>query len=309
MEVKHILSLKDISPEDIELIFTTAESFKEILSRPIKKVPTLRGKQIVLLFYEPSTRTRISFENAGKIMSADVSSIQVSTSSVVKGESLKDTVKTLEALKTDLLVVRHSVSGAAEFIAKIANFSVINAGDGMHEHPTQALLDMFTVREKKKKLKGLKIAIVGDIAHSRVARSNIWGFSKMGAEVRVCGPKTMLPKEIEKMPVKVFYDMGEAIKDVDVIMMLRLQLERQSAGLFPSVYEYSKFYGLNRTRLKLAKENVLVMHPGPINRGIEITPEVAEGISSVIEEQVTNGVVIRMAILYLLLSGREVQLQ
>jgi aspartate carbamoyltransferase catalytic subunit len=307
METKHILGLKELSPEEIELVFETADSFKEILSRPIKKVPTLRGKQIALLFYEPSTRTRISFETAAKILSADVCNINVSTSSVRKGESLKDTIKTLEALKIDLLVIRHSTSGVGEFISKVANFSVINGGDGMHEHPTQGLLDIFTVREKKRKLKGLKIAIVGDVLHSRVARSNIWGFSKMGAEVRVCGPKTMLPKEIEKMPVKVFFNMDEAIRDVDVIMMLRLQLERQSAGLFPSLYEYSKFYGLNAERLKLAKENVLVMHPGPMNRGVEITKDVAESISSVIEEQVTNGIVIRMALLYLLLSGREEQ--
>lgn len=304
---KHILTLKGLNSEEIEFILTTAESFKEILTRPIKKVPTLRGKQIMLLFYEPSTRTRVSFENAAKIMSADVSNIAISTSSIVKGESLKDTIKTLQALKIDLLVIRHPVSGAAEFASKIANFSVINAGDGMHEHPTQGLLDMFTVRERKKKLKGLKIAIIGDIYHSRVARSNIWGFSKMGAEVRICGPKTMIPKDIEKMPVKLFYNMDEAIREVDVIMMLRLQLERQGAALFPSIYEYSKLYGLNKERLKFARENVLVMHPGPINRGVEITPEVAEGLSSVIEEQVTNGIVIRMALLYLLLSGREEQ--
>lgn len=313
LKTSDILGIKEMSKEEIELILNTADSFKEILSRPIKKVPTFRGKQVVCLFYEPSTRTRTSFEMAAKILSADTTTITASTSSIVKGESLKDTVKTLEALGCDILIIRHSVSGASHFAAKVAKCPVINAGDGMNEHPTQALLDMFTIIEKKglnradrlSCLKGLKVAIIGDIAHSRVARSNIWGLSKMGAEVRICGPQTLIPKEAEKLPVKIFYKIEEAIREVDVIMMLRVQLERQKGGLFPTVFEYSKLFGLNQHRLKLAKEDVLVMHPGPLNRGIEIDTEVAENLHSVIEGQVTNGVAVRMALLYLLLGERE----
>lgn len=305
LKSRHILGLKEMEKEEIELIFDTTESFKEILSRPIKKVPTLRGKSIVNLFYEPSTRTRTSFEMAAKILSADISSIAVSTSSVVKGESLKDTVKTLKALGCDLLVIRHSSSGAPYFVSKIINCPVINAGDGCHEHPTQGLLDLFTIREKKGKLSGLKVVIVGDILHSRVARSDIWGLNKLGAKVRICGPRTMIPQGIERLGVEVYSDLRKAISRVDVVIMLRLQLERQKGGLFPTLKEYSSFFGLNKENLKLAKEDVLVMHPGPINRGVEIMPEVADGLRSVIEEQVTNGLAIRMSLLYLLLGGKR----
>ncbi len=305
LKSRHILGLKEIEKEEIELIFDTAESFKEILSRPIKKVPTLRGKSIVNLFYEPSTRTRTSFEIAAKILSADTSSIAVSTSSVVKGESLKDTVKTLKALGCDLLVIRHFSSGAPYFVSKIINCPVINAGDGCHEHPTQGLLDLFTIKEKKGNLSGLKVVIVGDILHSRVARSDIWGLNKLGAKVRICGPRTMIPQGVERLGVEVYSDLSKAISKVDVIIMLRLQLERQKGGLFPTLKEYSSFFGLNKENLKLAKEDVLVMHPGPINRGVEIRPEVADGLRSVIEEQVTNGLAIRMSLLYLLLGGKE----
>ena len=305
LKSRHILGLKEIEKEEIELIFDTAESFKEILSRPIKKVPTLRGKSIVNLFYEPSTRTRTSFEIAAKILSADTSSIAVSTSSVVRGESLKDTVKTLKALGCDLLVIRHFSSGAPYFVSKIINCPVINAGDGCHEHPTQGLLDLFTIKEKKGNLSGLKVVIVGDILHSRVARSDIWGLNKLGAKVRICGPRTMIPQGVERLGVEVYSDLSKAISKVDVIIMLRLQLERQKGGLFPTLKEYSSFFGLNKENLKLAKEDVLVMHPGPINRGVEIRPEVADGLRSVIEEQVTNGLAIRMSLLYLLLGGKE----
>ena len=305
LKSRHILGLKEIEKEEIELIFDTAESFKEILSRPIKKVPTLRGKSIVNLFYEPSTRTRTSFEIAAKILSADTSSIAVSTSSVVKGESLKDTVKTLKALGCDLLVIRHFSSGAPYFVSKIINCPVINAGDGCHEHPTQGLLDLFTIKEKKGNLSGLKVVIVGDILHSRVARSDIWGLNKLGAKGRICGPRTMIPQGVERLGVEVYSDLSKAISKVDVIIMLRLQLERQKGGLFPTLKEYSSFFGLNKENLKLAKEDVLVMHPGPINRGVEIRPEVADGLRSVIEEQVTNGLAIRMSLLYLLLGGKE----
>jgi len=242
---------------------------------------------------------------AAKILSADTSSIAVSTSSVVKGESLKDTVKTLKALGCDLLVIRHFSSGAPYFVSKIINCPVINAGDGCHEHPTQGLLDLFTIKEKKGKLSGLKVVIVGDILHSRVARSDIWGLNKLGAKVRICGPRTMIPQGAERLGVEVYSDLSKAISKVDVIIMLRLQLERQKGGLFPTLKEYSSFFGLNKENLKLAKEDVLVMHPGPINRGVEIMPEVADGLRSVIEEQVTNGLAIRMSLLYLLLGGKE----
>lgn len=305
LKSRHILGLREMEKEEIELILDTAESFKEILSRPIKKVPTLRGKSIVNLFYEPSTRTRVSFEVAAKILSAETSSIAVSTSSVVKGESLKDTVKTLKALGCDLLVIRHFSSGAPYFVSKIINCPVINAGDGCHEHPTQGLLDLFTIREKKGKLSGLKVVIVGDILHSRVARSDIWGLNKLGAKVRICGPRTMIPQGVERLGVEVYSDLRKAISRVDVIIMLRLQLERQKGGLFPTLKEYSSFFGLNKENLKLAKEDALVMHPGPINRGVEIMPEVADGLHSVIEEQVTNGLAIRMSLLYLLLGGKR----
>lgn len=302
---KDLLGIKDLSAEEINLILNTAESLKEISTRDIKKVPTLRGKTVINLFYEPSTRTRTSFELAGKRLSADVINISISTSSVVKGEMLTDMAKNLEAMHPNIIVMRHSVPGSSHILARMLKASIINAGDGAHEHPTQALLDMFTIREKKGELKGLKVAIIGDIAHSRVARSNIYGLLKMGAEVIVAGPATMIPLDIKKMNVSVCNFIDEAIKDVDVIMMLRIQLERQGKCLFPSVREYARFFGLNPQRLNMAKKDVLIMHPGPINRGVEISPEVADGTYSIILDQVTNGVAVRMALLYLLSGGGE----
>jgi aspartate carbamoyltransferase catalytic subunit len=300
---KDLLGIKDLSQEEILLILNTAESLKEISTRDIKKVPALRGKTIINLFYEPSTRTRTSFEIAGKRLSADVVNISVSTSSVAKGETLKDTAKNLEAMNPDAVVIRHQSSGAPNFIAKILKCSVINAGDGAHEHPTQALLDLFTIKEKKKELKGLKVSIIGDIAHSRVARSNIYAMNKMGMEVTVAGPATMMPADIRKMGVRVFKDLNKAIENADVIMMLRIQLERQEKGLFPSIREYSRLFGLNLEKLKNAKKDVIIMHPGPINRGVEISADVADGPYSLILDQVTNGVAVRMAVLHLLAGG------
>jgi aspartate carbamoyltransferase catalytic subunit len=300
---KDMLGLKETSVEEIELILDTAEPCKDIFKRDIKKVPTLRGKTMVNLFYEPSTRTRTSFEIAGKWMSADVVNIQINTSSVVKGESLEDTAETLEALGADLVVVRHSVSGVPHLLAGLLDAAVINAGDGANEHPTQALLDFYTIREKKKKFEGLKVAIVGDILHSRVARSNIWGLTKLGAEVIVVGPPTLIPLDIEKMNVKVSYDFDEVIGEVDVINMLRIQRERQRAGLFPTLKEYSILYGLNGKRLKKVRKDAIIMHPGPMNIGVEISREVAMDPRACVTEQVTNGVAVRMALLYLLLRG------
>lgn len=305
-ERKDVLGLKDFSREEINLILDTAESLKEISTRKIKKVPTLRGKTVINLFYEPSTRTRTSFEIAAKRMSADAVNISASTSSVVKGETLIDTARNLESMTPDIIIIRHSAAGAPHILARLLkNQSIINAGDGAHEHPTQALLDMLTIREKREKLDGLKVAIVGDIAHSRVARSNIYGLSTMGAKIGICGPAMMIPKDIDKLGVSVHNRMEEAIEDVDIIMMLRIQLERQRNNMFPSVREYAKLYCLTPDRIKMAKKNVLVMHPGPINRGVEIAPEIADGPYSVILEQVTNGVAVRMALLYLLAGGKE----
>jgi len=308
LKSKDLIGTKDLSLEEILLILDTAESMKEISNRDIKKVPALRGKTIINLFYESSTRTRTSFEIAGKRLSADVVNISVSTSSVVKGETLKDTAKNLEAMNPDAVVIRHSSSGAPDFISKILRCSVINAGDGAHEHPTQALLDLFTIREKlvlrgAKELKGLKVSIIGDIAHSRVARSNIYAMNKMGMDVTVSGPSTLIPVDIEKMGVKVFTDVKKAIEGADVIIMLRIQLERQEKGLFPSIREYSRLFGLNTEKLKNAKEDVIIMHPGPMNRGVEISADVADGQYSLILDQVTNGVAVRMAILHLLTGG------
>ncbi|MBI2561269.1 MAG: aspartate carbamoyltransferase catalytic subunit [candidate division NC10 bacterium] len=304
--VKHkdLLGTRDLSAEEIGLILDTATSMKEIASRDIKKVPTLRGKTIINLFYEPSTRTRTSFEIAGKWMSADVINISTSSSSVVKGETLKDTGLTLQAMHPDVVVIRHAAAGAPQILAGLLKASVINAGDGAHEHPTQALLDLFTIREKRGTLAGLKVAIVGDILHSRVARSNIFAMQKMGMQVRVCGPATMLPRYMDRLGVEVFHRIEPAIADVDIIMMLRIQLERQGGGLFPTLREYSKLFGLNLDRLKAAKQDVLIMHPGPINRGVEISPEVADGPYSLILNQVENGVAVRMAVLYLLAGGQ-----
>jgi aspartate carbamoyltransferase catalytic subunit len=305
LERKDILGLKDFSSEEISLILDTAESFKEISTRKIKKVPTLRGKTVINLFYEPSTRTRTSFEIAAKRLSADTINISASTSSVVKGETLIDTARNLESMNPDIIIIRHSAAGAPYILSRLLKQqSIINAGDGAHEHPTQSLLDMLTIREKKGDLKGLNVAIIGDIAHSRVARSNIYGLLKMGAKVAICGPAMMIPRDIEKMGVSVHYRMEDAVRNADIIMMLRIQFERQTNDMFPSAREYSNFYCLNGNNIKLAKKDVLVMHPGPINRGVEIAPEIADGPYSVILEQVTNGVAVRMALLYLLAGGK-----
>ena len=300
---KDILDMESLSVGEIQYILDTAETLKEISTRPIKKVPTLRGKTVIHFFYEPSTRTRTSFEIAAKRLSADTVSISASTSSIVKGETLVDTAKNLEAMNPDAIIVRHRAAGAPHILARLSHASVINAGDGMHAHPTQALLDMMTVREKRGRLAGLRIAIIGDIAHSRVARSNIVGFIKMGAKVVLAGPATMMPIGVETLGARVTYHVQEAIKDADVVMVLRIQKERQQAFVFPSEREYAQCYGLTQEKLAGAKEDVLIMHPGPINRGIEISPEVAEGPYSVILEQVANGVAIRMALLFLLLGG------
>jgi len=303
LERKDLLGLQEMSAREIELILDTALPFKDIFARQIKKVPTLRGKSIFTLFYEPSTRTKVSFELAGKMLSADVSGISPSTSSIVKGESLEDTGKTLEAMGADVIIIRHLASGSPHLLAKTVKSAVINAGDGTHEHPTQGLLDLFTMRSKKGKIAGLKVTLVGDITHSRVAKSNIWGLTKLGAQVTVVGPPTLIPPGIEKTGVRVCYDLKEALADADVINVLRIQLERQEKGLFPSLREYSHLYGITKERLECAKEDVLLMHPGPMNRGVEISLEAATGPQAVIEEQVTNGVAVRMALLYLLTGG------
>jgi aspartate carbamoyltransferase catalytic subunit len=279
------------------------------MARPIKKVPTLRGKSIVTLFYESSTRTRVSFELAAKVMSADAINVSASSSSVSKGESLKDTALTLEAMGMDLIVIRHPLSGAPAYVAQQVGIPVINAGDGMHEHPSQGLLDLFTLQEAKGRIEGQKVLIVGDIAHSRVARSNIWGLQKLGAEVRLCGPKTLLPDGIEQTGARVYERLDDAIQGVDVVNVLRIQLERQEKSLFPTLREYSERFGVNPKRLERAAPDVTVMHPGPMNRGVEISPEVADAGYSVITEQVTNGVAVRMALLFILLgqsAGRAV---
>ncbi len=299
---KHLLGLEHLSKEDIELILETAKPFKTIFTRTIKKVPTLRGRSVVLLFYEPSTRTRTSFELAAKRLSADTVNIAVQTSSVQKGESLIDTAKTLESMKADFIVIRHFFSGAPYLLAENVSSSIINAGDGFHEHPTQGLLDIFTIKEKKGKIENLKIVIVGDILHSRVARSNLWGLTKLKAKIVLCGPPTLIPKDIDKIfpQIDIEYNLDKAIKDADVINILRVQFERQLEHLFPSVREYSLLYGMTKERLAKAKNNVLILHPGPMNRGIEITTDVADSINSVINEQVTNGIAVRMSVLYLL---------
>jgi aspartate carbamoyltransferase catalytic subunit len=300
---KDILDMDSLSVEEIQSILDTAEGLKEISSRPIKKVPTLRGKTVILFFYEPSTRTRMSFDTAAKRLSADSIAITAGASSMVKGETFIDTARNLEAMRPDILVIRHGCAGAPYLLARHLSCSIVNAGDGMHAHPTQALLDMMTVRECKRRLEGLVIAIVGDIAHSRVARSNLAGFRKMGAEVRFCGPPTMMPHGVEALGAHVTCDMDEAVAGADVIMMLRLQKERQKSFLFPSEREYALRYGLDEKRVQKAKPDVLILHPGPLNRGVEILPEVADGPHSLILEQVANGVAVRMAVLYLLGGG------
>ncbi|RKX20887.1 MAG: aspartate carbamoyltransferase [Candidatus Zixiibacteriota bacterium] len=300
----HLLGLEGLSADEINLYLDTAVTLKEILSRPIKKVPTLRHVTVLNLFYEPSTRTRISFELAEKRLSADSISFSKATSSMVKGETLLDTVWNIEAMKIDMIVIRHSSAGAPWFLAENCSSKVINAGDGSHEHPTQGLLDIFTLREKYGKIAGLRVVIVGDIKHSRVARSNIWGLKALGASVVVCGPSTLLPVEIEKMGVEVYTRIEEALEGADVVNVLRLQKERQSAGLLPSIREYSLRYCITKERLKYLNQDFTIMHPGPMNRGVEISSEVADGVCSVILPQVTNGVAIRMAVLYLLSGGR-----
>ncbi|MEJ2363518.1 MAG: aspartate carbamoyltransferase catalytic subunit [Deltaproteobacteria bacterium] len=302
---KDLLGIKQLEPEEIEVILETAETFKEISTRTIKKVPTLRGRTVVHLFYEPSTRTRTSFEIAAKRLSADTFNISASTSSIVKGESLLDTAKNLEAMNPDVIVLRHSAAGAPHMLARRVEAAVVNAGDGMHEHPTQALLDLLTIRDNKGTISGQTVAIIGDIAHSRVARSNIWALTKMGARVLVAGPKTMIPRDLDKLGVEVYNHPEEVIPEADVIMMLRIQMERQGKMLLPSLREYSKIFGLTEEKLSKAKPDVLIMHPGPINRGVEISPSVADGPYSVILNQVTNGVAIRMALLYLLVGGEK----
>jgi aspartate carbamoyltransferase catalytic subunit len=301
---KDLLTIRELGAEEITLILDTAESMKEIASRDIKKVPALRGKTVINLFYEASTRTRTSFEIAGKWLSADVINISTSASSVAKGESLLDTGRTLQAMHPDVVVIRHAAAGAPQVLAEAVAASVINAGDGAHEHPTQALLDLFTIRERFGRLSGLKVAIVGDITHSRVARSNLHGMQKVGMEVRLCGPATLLPRHVGQLGAAVTTKMDEAIRDVDIIMMLRIQRERMGSGLLPSLREYSRLFGLTVERLKRAKEGALIMHPGPMNRGVEIAPEVADGPYSIILDQVTNGVAVRMALLFLLTGGQ-----
>jgi aspartate carbamoyltransferase catalytic subunit len=300
---KDLLGLEELSADQIRLILDQSEPFKEVSERSVKKVPTLRGKTIVNLFYEASTRTRISFEFAENRLSADTVNISASGSSVEKGENLVDTARNLEAMRIDMVVVRHPSSGAAKFLAERIPSNVINAGDGQHEHPTQALLDLLTIRDKVGKIEGLKVCICGDILHSRVARSNMWGLLKLGAEVAFCGPRTLMPKGVEELGVKVFYRIEEAIEWADALNVLRLQLERMKGGFIPSLREYYRVFGVTEEKLQAAKRDILILHPGPMNRGVEIDSRVADGPNSVILDQVTNGIAVRMAVLYLLSGG------
>ncbi len=302
---KDLLGIKDLSVGDINLILDTAAGFKDVLGRDIKKVPTLRGKTAVNLFFEPSTRTRTSFELAAKRLSTDVINFSVPTSSVVKGESLIDTALTVQALGADFIIIRHFSAGVPHLLAQKLRASVINAGDGTNEHPTQALLDAFTIKEKKGEIEGLDIAMVGDIIHSRVAKSNIYSLSKLGAKIRLIGPPTLIPAGLGEIGVRIFHSMEKGLNSADVVMMLRIQMERQGKGFFPSTEEYFKNWGLTPERLSLAKEDVIVMHPGPMNRGIEISSEIADGPKSVILEQVTNGLAVRMAVMYLLAGVKK----
>jgi aspartate carbamoyltransferase catalytic subunit len=305
LKQKHILSLRDLSADEISLVLDTAENFKELLARRVKKAPTLRGRSVITLFYENSTRTRTSFELAGKTLSAETINIAVAQSSAAKGESLKDTLQTLDALTADCVVIRHPNSGAPLLASQYVKGHIINAGDGTHEHPSQGLLDLLTIREHKKDFDGLNVTIVGDILHSRVARSGFWGLRKMGANVTLCGPQTLLPREFEAFGARLETNVETALEDADVVMMLRLQNERMDGVFLPGAREYSIQYGLNARRLKLAKPDAIVMHPGPMNRGVEISDEIADGAQSVILNQVTNGLATRMALLYLLLGGEE----
>ena len=308
LKTRHLLGLEYLDKQEIELILQTAKTFREVLERPIKKVPTLQGKTVVNLFFEPSTRTRISFELAEKRLSADSISFTTAASSVKKGETLLDTARNIEAMKIDMVVVRHKSPGVPNFLANRLNANIINAGDGAHEHPTQALLDMMTILDNHKTLKDLTVAIVGDISHSRVALSNIHGLSKLGAKIIICGPATLIPREIQKLGVDVCYNVDEIIEKVDVLNILRIQLERQDSGFFPSIREYHNYFGITRKRLEKAKRPITIMHPGPINRGVEISSDVADSEHSVILNQVTNGVAIRMAVLYLLAGGENVSI-
>jgi aspartate carbamoyltransferase catalytic subunit len=301
---RHLLGLEGVPKEDIVRILDTAESFREVLDRQIKKLPTLRGITVLNLFYEPSTRTRISFELAEKRLSADTINFSTSTSSVKKGESLRDTVQNIEAMKLDMVVVRHKSTGVPYYLTQCMDANIINAGDGAHEHPTQALLDMFTIRQKYGKLDGLRVVLVGDVKHSRVIRSNIWGLKTMGAEVVLCGPSTLMPYEVEQLGCETYTNLDEALEGADIVNVMRIQLERQQAGLMPSLREYTNLFGVTKDRLKRLNKNYTIMHPGPMNRGVEISSEVADGKSSVILDQVTNGQAVRMAVLYLL-SGRK----
>src|SRR6476659_752159 len=302
---KDLLGIADLSADEISLVLDTAEAMQEVGTRPIKKVPALRGKTVVNMFFEPSTRTRTSFEIAEKRLSADTLSIAMGTSSVVKGETLADTALNLEAMSPDMIVLRHASSGACHLLSRICRSAIINAGDGMHEHPTQALLDAFTIRERKHTLAGLKVAIIGDLLHSRVLRSNIHLLTKMGAEVWVCGPPTLVPADIRRFGVTATSSIEAAVTGADVIMLLRIQLERMEGAYFPSLREYFNVFGMSEARMKLAKSDVMIMHPGPMNRGVEIASEVADGPYSVILDQVSNGVAVRMAVLYLLAGGAE----
>jgi len=304
---KDLLDLRELSKEEIELILDTASSFKEISTRDIKKVPALRGKTVLNLFYEPSTRTRVSFEVAAKRLSADVINIAAQDSSVKKGETIIDTGRNIQALKADIIVIRHNAAGSAAILARHVDISVVNAGDGWHAHPTQALLDIFTLREKLGRIAGLNVVIVGDIAHSRVARSNIWGLRKLGAKVTVCAPPMLIPPAVEQMGARVSHDIDAALKNADAVNVLRMQFERDEGGAFPQQMEYFRNFGITKERLEKAKKDIIVMHPGPLNRGIEISSEVADGANSVILEQVTNGIAVRMAVLFLVAQGREEQ--
>src|SRR5882724_11953268 len=300
---KHLLDIESLSPEEIITVLDTALAFKAVGERAIKKVPALRGKTVVNLFIEPSTRTRISFELAALRLTADVINFTAEASSLKKGETLKDTARNLEALNTDIIIIRHSATGAAHFLSRFLNASVINAGDGAHEHPTQALLDTFTIRERKGRIAGLNVTILGDILYSRVARSNIWALTKLGAHVTLCGPATLVPLSFEQMGCRITHDVDEAIRDADIIILLRIQHERQRKTMFPSINEYTQLFGLNKARLAKCKPDALIMHPGPINRGVEIDSEIADCARSLILEQVTNGLAVRMAVLFLLNGG------
>jgi aspartate carbamoyltransferase catalytic subunit len=304
---KHLLDIESLTPEEILTVLDTARAFKAVGTRAIKKVPALRGKTVVNLFIEPSTRTRISFELAAQRLSADIINFSAEASSLKKGETLKDTARNLEALNADIIIIRHSATGAPHFLSRFLNSCVINAGDGAHEHPTQALLDVFTIREKKGKVAGLNVTILGDILYSRVARSNIWALLKLGARVTLCGPSTLVPKVFEQMGCRVTYNVDEAIADADIINLLRIQHERQRKSMFPSLGEYVSLFGLNKARMTRTKPDVLIMHPGPINRGVEIDSEIADSRRSVILDQVGNGLAVRMAVLFLVNGGQGPQ--